>query len=167
MSSHRVTTQMTQSRRRAFDASRHPSDSSDTSACLAADVRSNPARSVFDIWFLRGFRELACPRSWLLAFTHGVVFAGVFWFAYLLRFDFDIPEKDLRVISAALIWVIGLKLLVFCLLSQFHGWWRYVTFADLTSLLRAVVVSLCVLAAANFFTRLPIPREACSSSTPS
>ena len=36
---------------------------------------------------------------------------------------------------STLAWVIGLKLLVFYLLAQFQGWWRYVTFADLAALL--------------------------------
>lgn len=95
----------------------------------------------------------------MLATAHAIIFAGVYWLAYLLRFDFDIPAESMTVFWSSVPWVIGLKILVFCLLSQFHGWWRYVTFADLVALLRASVVSLFILAAVNFFfTRLPISR---------
>jgi FlaA1/EpsC-like NDP-sugar epimerase len=101
---------------------------------------------------------LATPRSWFLAIVHGLVFAGAYWLAYFARLDFAASDLDVGVFWSTLGWVVGLKLVVFCLLGQFRGWWRYVTFADLTALLRAAVVSLLVLAAANYFGRLPIPR---------
>ena len=95
----------------------------------------------------------------MLATAHAVIFAGVYWLAYLLRFDFDVPAEGMTIFWSSVPWVVGLKILVFCLLSQFHGWWRYVTFADLVALLRASVVSLFILAAVNFFfTQLPISR---------
>ena len=103
-------------------------------------------------------RQLVTPRSWLLAVAHGFVFAGVYWFAYLLRFDFSIPDDNVIMFSTTLAWVVGLKVVVFGLLAQYHGWWRYVTFADLVALVRATILSLCVLAAATFLVRLPIPR---------
>ena len=84
-----------------------------------------------------------------------------YWLAYLLRFDFAIPSTFMEVFWITLPWVIGLKLLIFCLAGQFRGWWRYVTFADLTALFRACALSLLLLGTANFFiaSRDPIPKS--------
>ncbi len=95
--------------------------------------------------------QLMTPRAWLLAIMHAAVFGVGYWLAYLLRFDFAIPPDFMSIFWLTLCWVIGLKLLVFCLLGQFRGWWRYVTFADLTALFRAAALSLLVLARLNFF----------------
>ncbi len=48
-------------------------------------------------------------------------------------------------------WLLGVKLLVFYASGHYHGWWRYVTFSDLTALMRASVMSFLVLAAADYF----------------
>jgi FlaA1/EpsC-like NDP-sugar epimerase len=106
-------------------------------------------------------RQVATPRTWLLAIMHATVFGVAYWLAYLLRFDFAIPPDYVSVFWGTLGAVIGLKLVIFCLLGQFRGWWRYVTFADLTALFRASALSLLVLATANFFyvSRDPIPKS--------
>ena len=106
-------------------------------------------------------RDRGCWRS-----AHALVFAGVYWLAYLLRFDFKVPADSIAVFWSTLAWVIGLKLLVFYLLAQFQGWWRYVTFADLAALVRATIISLLLLAAATSSSACPSPEE-CSSSTAS
>lgn len=117
-----------------------------------------PLRSANNGRVHRLSRQLATPRSWFLVIAHALVFAGAYWLAYLLRLDFTMSPDDMALFWSTLAWVVGLKLLVFYFLSQFHGWWRYVTFADMAALLRAAIISLFVLAAANFFVRLPIPR---------
>ncbi len=105
--------------------------------------------------------RLANLRSWLLAMVHLVVFAAAYWMAYLLRFDFAIPINVETGFEHTVVWAVGVKLVVFCLLGHFHGWWRYVTFTDLAALLRAAVLSVVILATFNFFVRLPyqIPRS--------
>jgi FlaA1/EpsC-like NDP-sugar epimerase len=100
----------------------------------------------------------ATPRAWLLAGGHAAVFAAAYWFAYLLRFGYNVSDPDFGIFRASLWWVLGAQLVVFGLLGQFHGWWRYVTFADLTALLRASAVSLVILASVDYFLRLSIPR---------
>jgi FlaA1/EpsC-like NDP-sugar epimerase len=123
------------------------------------NVQALAVRRVVDSSCRRVLRQLVTPRSWLLAIAHGVIFAGVYLLSNLLRFDFMISAKDIEVFWATLGWVVGLKLLVFWLLAQFQGWWRYVTFGDLVALLRATIISMLVLAAANYFIiQLPIPR---------
>ena len=75
-------------------------------------------------------------RSWIVALGHAAVFVLAYWLAYYLRFGLTFSSESLGLWWSSLGWVVGLQLLVFCLLGQFHGWWRYVTFADLTALLR-------------------------------
>ena len=149
---------MKQSRQGVAADARNAGNTSENIMREVGDDRSSAVRSVFDGRLHHVYRQMATPRAWLLAFAHAVVFAGVYWLAYLLRFDFDVPAEYMTTFWSSVAWVIGLKLLVFCLLSQFHGWWRYVTFADLAALLRAATVSLFLLAAANFFMRLHISR---------
>ncbi len=105
-------------------------------------------------------RQLTNPRFWFLAGMHLVVFVAAYWSSYLLRFDFNIPPDATILHLSTLGWVVSIQLGVYCLLGQFRGWWRYVTFADFVALLIASTLSLFVLAAVNFFFRLPtqIPR---------
>ena len=108
-------------------------------------------RSVLYGGLRRSLRQLTSPRSWLLAGMHLVVFMAAYWGAYLLRFDFDISPNSLSLYLSSLGWVIGIQLAVFCLLGQFHGWWRYVTFADFAALIYAALISLCMLSSATYF----------------
>ncbi len=105
--------------------------------------------------------DLALPRTWLLAAMHAVVFTAAYWLANLIRFEFAVPAENVDLFWSSLARVVGLQLLIFLLLGHLHGWWRYVTFADLAALLRASVVSLFVLATANFFFPLSqqVPRS--------
>jgi FlaA1/EpsC-like NDP-sugar epimerase len=106
--------------------------------------------------------RLANLRSWLLALVHLVVFAAAYWVAYLLRFDFAIPADDTITFKYTIAWAVGIKLVIFCLLGHYHGWWRYVTFTDLAALLRAAALSVVIMATFNFFFVRPpcqIPRS--------
>ena len=84
----------------------------------------------------RFLMPLGPPRAWLLVLTHELVFVVAYWLAFVLRFsESRVPTESLAqylpLFWDTVGWVVGLQLLVFWLLGQFHGWWRYVTFADL------------------------------------
>jgi len=99
-------------------------------------------------------------RIWLLAAAHLLVFTFNYWLAWALRFDFTIPEDEVRNILLTLPIVLTIKLVLFELAGQLHGWWRYVTFADLTALFRVSLLSLCALALVDFFIpTLLVPRS--------
>jgi FlaA1/EpsC-like NDP-sugar epimerase len=87
---------------------------------------------------------------------HAAVFTAAYGLAYVLKHDFPLPTKSGMLFQSSLSWVVGLQLLVFLLMGQFHGWWRYVTFADLASLLRATAISLFVLVTVEYFFHLPL-----------
>lgn len=90
-------------------------------------------------------------RFWLLALMHAVLFAVIFWVAYLVRFDACIPKEHLQYFWHTLPWVVLLKVVIFHLSGHYHGWWRYVTFADLAALLQAAFYSCCAIAVMNSF----------------
>lgn len=101
-------------------------------------------------------QQLASPRAWSLGFAHAAVFCAAYWLAFLLRFDFFLPPRALDAFLSSIGWVVGLQLVLFYLLGQFQGWWRYVTFADFVALLRAATLSFLVLAIGNFFFHFPV-----------
>ena len=90
-------------------------------------------------------------RVWLLAFGHTLMFAAAFWLAFALRFDFEIPPHMVFRLTASLPLIVAIKLIIFYLLKHYHGWWRYVTFADLLALARATIFSLLALVLLNHY----------------
>jgi FlaA1/EpsC-like NDP-sugar epimerase len=97
------------------------------------------------------FAFLLRHRVWLLAFGHLIIFATAYLFAFGLRFDFQIPLHQSRQLWASLPTILLVKLTTFYMIGHFHGWWRYVTFADLVALMKASVFSLLVLVLINSF----------------
>ena len=96
-------------------------------------------------------RQFKTPRVWLLAAAHAAIFAAAYCAAFWFRFYLAGSGIDFVTLDATLGWAVGIQLVVFGLLGQFHGWWRYVTFTDLVALLRAAAVSLIALASADYF----------------
>ena len=88
------------------------------------------------------------------------MFLLAYWVAFCLRFDFAVPPVSVAVFWGSVGFVLSLKICVFYASGHFHGWWRYVTFADLASLLRASFVSLLCISTVNyFFLGSHIPRS--------
>jgi FlaA1/EpsC-like NDP-sugar epimerase len=99
-------------------------------------------------------------RVGLLGSGHLAVFLLSYWVAFCLRFDFAVPRASVSVFWGSVAFVLSLKLFIFYTSGHFHGWWRYVTFADLASLLRAAFLSLLCISTINyFFLGSHIPRS--------
>ncbi|MCY2987482.1 MAG: nucleoside-diphosphate sugar epimerase/dehydratase [Planctomycetota bacterium] len=96
--------------------------------------------------------KTASFRVFLLGLGHSGLFVLAYWMAFCLRFDFAVPPDSREVFWMTLPWVLAVKLAVFFFSGNYHGWWRYVTFADLVVLLRAAGLSLLVVAAADHFS---------------
>jgi FlaA1/EpsC-like NDP-sugar epimerase len=123
------------------------------------------AVSFWKSWLFRQREQIASGRFWLLALLHGLLFEGIYWAAYWVRMlDFSSPEVYASLSAVfwnSLPWVLLLKLSIFYFSGHYQGWWRYVTFADLSALLRASFISFCAIAAMNYFvhfTPSQIPR---------
>ncbi|MBI2311619.1 MAG: polysaccharide biosynthesis protein [Betaproteobacteria bacterium] len=78
------------------------------------------------------------PRT-VLAFAHDVVASGLAWcFAFLLRFNFDIPDGYQALMLRSLVWVIPVQALVFWRFGLYRGLWRYASLPDLKRIVLAV-----------------------------
>lgn len=105
-------------------------------------------------------RDMIRPRVLLVGAVHTLVFAAALWTAFCLRFDFSIPQDSYRIFLISLPYIVVFKSAIFFLSGQFHGWWRHVTFADFTALVRVSIVSLLIVTAIDHFL-LPyqVPRS--------
>ncbi len=87
----------------------------------------------------------------ILALGHLAIFCVVYWLSLVVRFESWFPTDSPYYFWLGMPLVATVKLGVFYLLKNFHGWWRYVTFADLISLGRASIVSMLVLIMIDYF----------------
>ncbi|MFO0954245.1 MAG: nucleoside-diphosphate sugar epimerase/dehydratase [Isosphaeraceae bacterium] len=89
-------------------------------------------------------------RAGLLVVVHAAVFAGVYWLAYLVRFDGTPPPGMASLAARTFPAVLAIKLIVFVATGSYRGWWRYATFSDMTALAESATISsiLIVLAGA-------------------
>jgi len=96
----------------------------------------------------------------ILLVGHVLMFLGIYWIAFSLRFDLRIPEKYIANIKATMPLVLGIKILVFYFMGSIHGWWRYVTFSDFITLLKAAGAATVAVVLLDHFVlgNLQIPR---------
>ena len=82
----------------------------------------------------------------LIAMLHDVLAAGlVWWLAYLLRFNFDIPEVYRNDHWYTMLWVVPMQGFVFWLSGLYRGIWRYASVADLRRIFFAVLASTALI----------------------
>lgn len=67
--------------------------------------------------------------------------------AYLLRFDFALPEPFRAQMLGMLKYAVGIKLFVFLALGLYRGMWRYTSLTDFRRLMEAVALSSSLLVA--------------------
>ncbi len=82
----------------------------------------------------------------LLAILHDLLAAAlVWWLAYLLRFNFDMPALYRQDCWQTMQWVIPLQSLVFYGFSLYRGVWRYASVTDLKRILWAVLAATALI----------------------
>jgi FlaA1/EpsC-like NDP-sugar epimerase len=97
-----------------------------------------------------------------LAILHDAVAAALAWsLAYLLRFNFDLPEDFAAELRQTLIWVVPLQMLIFWRFGLYRGIWRYASTADLRHIVLAVGLSAAAIPLLFWMLRLGlvIPRS--------
>jgi FlaA1/EpsC-like NDP-sugar epimerase len=106
-------------------------------------------------------RIVYANRVWLLLAIHAVLFTTAYWTATQLRFDFDVPAEGRDIFGRTVLMLVGLKVASAWLFGSFHGWMRYVTFHDLTAVLRSSLIGTLAVVVADywFFPRIHIPRS--------
>ena len=97
----------------------------------------------------------------ILILLHTVIFSLIYAFSFAARYDFALPKSASKLLLDTLPAIVIVKIGVFYFGRHFHGWWRYVTFADLSSLLRVSLFSMLMIAFVDYFFLLfesQIPR---------
>ncbi len=82
----------------------------------------------------------------LLAMLHDLLAAAFAWsFAYLLRFNFELPPNFVDEMLRTLIWVAPLQGVVFWRFGLYRGLWRYASVADLRRIFLAVLTAAALI----------------------
>ncbi len=99
-------------------------------------------------------------RRLLVVLVHLALWAGAFFGAFLLRFDFLIPEHYLQLRYVAwLLPLVVVRTVAFAHLGLFQGLWRYTGAHDLENLVKATALSTALLALGVLFTSRGFPRS--------
>ncbi len=85
--------------------------------------------------------NLADKRAWLILLIKSIVIITAFLGAFLLRFDLSIPQVYWPHIGQLIIPLVLIKLVVFRRMGLNHGWWRYVSLADVFDIFKANLVA--------------------------
>ncbi|MDD2685706.1 MAG: nucleoside-diphosphate sugar epimerase/dehydratase [Gallionella sp.] len=104
---------------------------------------------------------LISPRT-VLAVLHDVFAASMAWtLAYLLRFNFDLPDDFATELRHTLIWIVPLQLLIFLQFGLYRGVWRYASTADLRRIVLAVITAAAAIPLMFWMLRLGmvVPRS--------
>jgi FlaA1/EpsC-like NDP-sugar epimerase len=98
----------------------------------------------------------------LLAILHDLAAAAVAWsFAYLLRFNFELPDHFGDEMVRTLIWVAPLQGLIFWRFGLYQGLWRYASMTDLRRIFLAVLLSAAMIPLVLWMFRISavVPRS--------
>ena len=98
----------------------------------------------------------------MLAFSHDVLAAGLaWWFAFFLRFNFDIPQEHMVLLQSTLWIVVPIYGSSFILFSLYRGTWRFASLPELKRILLTVIITSIAVTALFFMLRLeaPVPRS--------
>jgi FlaA1/EpsC-like NDP-sugar epimerase len=97
-----------------------------------------------------------------LAVLHDAVAAALSWsFAYLLRFNFELPNNFAAEMQHTLYYVVPLQLLIFWRFNLYRGIWRYASTTDLRRIFLAIMFSAAAIPLLFWMLRsnLVIPRS--------
>lgn len=98
----------------------------------------------------------------ILAIVHDALASVLAWiFAFLLRFNFEIPTEFVLELYKSLYWVVPLQITIFWRLKLYEGIWRYASTMDLRRIFAAVMLSAASIPLLLMMLRLDlvIPRS--------
>lgn len=96
------------------------------------------------------FEWMRHHRLPLLMLFHLAVFSAVFYGSLIVRFESWFPSHAPNHFWVGLPLVASIQLAVFYFTKNFHGWWRYVTFADLVSTAQSAVIATLIVFAVDY-----------------
>ena len=80
------------------------------------------------------------------------IFALTYYFTYWLRFEGDLDHRQVDVFWSTVAWIVLVKAILFGWFRVDQGWGRFLTFEDLTTLVKAATASLLVIVIVDRFT---------------
>ena len=93
----------------------------------------------------------------LVAMLHDLIAAAfAWWFAYLLRFNFELPIYYQNDLWNILVWVVPLQGVIFWRFGLYRGIWRYASVADLRRILFAVITSTAAIPLVMLFLQMQV-----------
>ena len=98
----------------------------------------------------------------ILAVLHDAIAAMLAWnLAYLLRFNFELPQSFAEELQQTLYWVVPLELFIFWRFNLYRGIWRYASTVDLRRIFMAVMLSAAAIPLMFLMLRLNlvVPRS--------
>jgi len=88
----------------------------------------------------------------ILLFADACLLAGAYFLAWFLRFDGQIPPRELGLFGSTVIWIVPVKLLSFFFFGLYKGMWRYTGIHDLKALTKACLAGSGIIVAVIFLT---------------
>jgi FlaA1/EpsC-like NDP-sugar epimerase len=93
----------------------------------------------------------------LLVLLHDLMAGALAWiFAYLLRFNFEMPENLLHELWRTLAWVVPLQGVIFWRFGLYRGIWRYASMPDLRRIFFAVIAATAGIVLLLWMLRLDV-----------
>ena len=89
-------------------------------------------------------------RRPLIVVAHIAAFAASLMLSFLVVQNMQFKREWLKLYPALLLFFLVVKLPVFGMFKQYRGWWRYVGISDLHGIVRASLVSTCIIVAVWF-----------------
>ena len=86
----------------------------------------------------------------LLVMFHAIVFALVSYASLVVRFETWFPSHAPNHLLIGVPLMACVQSVVFYFMKNFHGWWRYVTFADLVSTAQSAVIATVLIFAIDY-----------------
>ena len=86
--------------------------------------------------------NLLCDRNVYIVFlTDAALVAGSLYLSYLIRFEFQIPLKDLNAMVHILPFALSIKMITFIFCRMYQEIWRYTGLFDLLNIIKATLIS--------------------------
>jgi len=89
--------------------------------------------------------QLKNRNFWIVMTIDILLAAGVYYSAYLIRFEGDIPDPFFSKFSQTLWWITAVKIACLFTFDVYKGMWRYTSIQDLKRLLKASVTSSAII----------------------
>ena len=90
-------------------------------------------------------RKIYYQKLCILVISDAIIITIAIYAAYLLRFDFDIPQKQIQLLKKALPINIILRIISFYIFDLYRGMWRFTSLTDLLNVIKATSLSSIVL----------------------